>query len=62
MIGVTLLYLAVHLVAQGVLGGAGLAAAPDAPLAAAAGACSAGRGATCCSSAPPCRCSATPAA
>jgi hypothetical protein len=37
MIGVTLLYLGVHLVAQGVLGGAGLAAAKDAPLAAAAG-------------------------
>jgi amino acid transporter len=36
MLGVTLLYLAVHLVAQGVLGGAGLAAAADAPLAAAA--------------------------
>ncbi|HZF68638.1 MAG TPA: amino acid permease [Gemmatirosa sp.] len=38
MIGVTLLYLGVHVVAQGVLGGAGLAAAKDAPLAAAAGA------------------------
>jgi amino acid transporter len=38
MIGVTVLYLAVHLVAQGVLGGDGLAAAKDAPLAAAAGA------------------------
>ena len=36
MVGVTVLYLAVHLVAQGVLGGAGLAAAADAPLAEAA--------------------------
>lgn len=38
MIGVTVLYIAVHVVAQGVLGGAGLGAAKDAPLAAAAGA------------------------